>query len=315
MEQTFFDPASQPFAPLQDVPADIPHGDMPGDKVHIGPEHIAKANAVLPRLLPLLREALAASAHGRAVVTVCGGSGVGKSELASLLSSALAQRGVGSYTLSGDNYPRRIPQYNDAERVRVFRTGGVRGLIAHGAYSAETAAQLRALWADESDPDPALTAQHPWLAVYQSEGRKALKGYLGTPAEQDFAELGDIVTQFQNGAERLWLKRMGRTDTELWYDSVDFAAVRVLVIEWTHGNSDWYPGADIPVFLNSTPQETAAYRRLRSRDGKTDSPFTTMVLQLEQLLLDAQAHKAKLIVSKSGEILSYAEYRALMARQ
>ena len=27
------------------VPADIPHGDMPGDKVVIGEGHIAKANA------------------------------------------------------------------------------------------------------------------------------------------------------------------------------------------------------------------------------------------------------------------------------
>lgn len=28
------------------LPSEIPHGDMPGDKVHIGDDHIAKANRV-----------------------------------------------------------------------------------------------------------------------------------------------------------------------------------------------------------------------------------------------------------------------------
>ena len=48
--------------------------------------------------------------HQRAVVAVCGGSGVGKSEIASLLSYYLNQLGVGSYTLSGDNFtPTAFP--------------------------------------------------------------------------------------------------------------------------------------------------------------------------------------------------------------
>ena len=33
----------------------IPHGDMPGDKVQIGPEHIAKANTISPRWCLWLR--------------------------------------------------------------------------------------------------------------------------------------------------------------------------------------------------------------------------------------------------------------------
>lgn len=55
------------------------------------------------------------------VITVCGGSGVGKSEIASLLAHYFENMGVGCYTLSGDNYPHRIPVYNDAERLRIFR--------------------------------------------------------------------------------------------------------------------------------------------------------------------------------------------------
>ena len=43
-----------------------------------------------------------------------------------------------------------------------------------------------------------------------------------------------------------------------------------------------------------------------------DSPFTTMVLEIEQEKLKRQAHKAKIIVSKSGDLISYAEYQALM---
>ncbi len=293
---------------------DIPHGDMPGDKVNIDAGHVDKANRVFPLLLEKAEAVLKSNPAGRCVVTVCGGSGVGKSETASLLSYYFTQAGLGSYTLSGDNYPRRIPMYNDAERLRVFRDAGVRGLVTAGVYNPTVAAELKTLWEQERDPDPAAVEQHPWLATYQKAGRAALAGYLGHPAEQDFDQLTDIVRQFKNGADTIWLKRMGRTDTELYYEAVDFSNVRILVIEWTHGNSDYYQGVDIPILLNSTPQETAAYRKLRNRDGKTDSPFTTMVLEIEQSLLEHQAHKAAFIIAKSGELLSYAQYRAYMAK-
>lgn len=293
---------------------EIPHGDMPGDKVNIDASHIDKANRVFPLLLERVTEVLKTNPAGRCVVAVCGGSGVGKSETASLLSYYFARAGLGSYTLSGDNYPRRIPRYNDAERLRVFRDGGVRGLVTAGVYSPAVAAELQSLWQREEDPAPAAAARCPWLAVYQKAGRAALAGYLGQPAEQDFDQLTDIVRQFKNGADTLWLKRMGRTDTELYYEAVDFSQVRVLVIEWTHGNSDYYQGVDIPILLNSTPQETAAYRKKRNRDGKTDSPFTTMVLEIEQRLLEQQAHKAAFIIAKDGRLLTYAEYRAFMAQ-
>lgn len=285
-------------APIQ-VPENIPHGDMPGDKIRIGEEHIRKANTLFPRLL----EALAQTGRDRVVVSVYGGSGVGKSEIASLLAWRLREAGIGSYVISGDNYPRRIPLYNDAERARVFRTAGLKGLVAEGVYSDEVQAALSQLWTEETDPDPALRGEFPWLEVYQHHGREALIDYLGTPLEQDFNELNAILNAFREGAPFGWLKRMGRTEEERWYSRVDFTGVEVLILEWTHGNSPFLTQVDVPILLNSTPEETREHRRLRARDSKTDSPFTTMVLEIEQAKLDARAHTAKLAISKAGELL------------
>ena len=108
---------------------------------------------------------------------------------------------------------------------------------------------------------------------------------------------------------------MGREETELWYDPVDFSDKNVMIIEWTHGNNHNLQGVDIPILLNSTPQETLEHRRSRNRDGATDSPFTTMVLEIEQGMLISQAPNAKLILSKSGEILAYRDFVRLMIQE
>ncbi|HEX7396259.1 MAG TPA: hypothetical protein VF312_01830, partial [Propionibacteriaceae bacterium] len=79
---------------IEDLDA-IPTGDMPGDKVRIGEGHVAKATAVLPRLWEILRPILEASPHQRAVLAVHGGSGVGKSEIGSLLAHYLRANGIG----------------------------------------------------------------------------------------------------------------------------------------------------------------------------------------------------------------------------
>ena len=292
------------------VPEDIPHGEMPGDSIRIGEEHIRKAAVLFPPLKDLLAAALAENPHRRAVVSVCGGSGVGKSEIASVLAFHLNALGVGAYILSGDNYPRRIPRDNDLERQRVYRTGGLRGLLDSGLYTDEMGGKLREMWAAETDADP---AEEPWLRAYQKAGRLALTAYLGTPLETDFDEVSGIIARFKTGAQTIPLKRMGRETDALWYDTVDFSGVSVLIIEWTHGNSDFLTGVDIPVLLNSTPAETLAHRHARSRDGKIDSAFTAMVLDIEQKKLESQAHRARLIISKQGELLTYAEYRRLMA--
>ncbi|HIT34579.1 MAG TPA: adenylylsulfate kinase [Candidatus Faecousia intestinigallinarum] len=237
----------------------LPHGDMPGDKIAIEQQHIDKAEKIYPLLRQLLPQ-------GKCVVCVCGGSGVGKSEIASLLAGMLQADGIGSYVMSGDNYPHRIPCENDAAREKVYAEGG----------------------------------------------REALQRYLGSQQEIDFELVSAILARFHAGAPSIPMKRMGRTPDALWYDDVDFSQTQVLILEWTHGNSDNIRGVDIPILLNSTPQETLEHRRKRNRDGGVDSPFTAMVLELEQKQLMRQAHKAKIIVTKSGELISYQEYCRLM---
>ena len=110
--------------------------------------------------------------------------------------------------------------------------------------------------------------EYDWYDSYLRNGRTGLEGYLGTTNEIGFDEVEDILTKFKNGEDKIWLKRMGREDTELWYEEVNFSDVHILVIEWTHGNSDNYQGVDIPILLNSTPQETLAHRRAR-KDRKS----------------------------------------------
>ena len=66
---------------------------------------------------------------------------------------------------------------------------------------------------------------------------------------------------------------------------------------------------DIPIYLNSTPMQTLEHRRLRNRDAQTDSAFTTMVLNIEQRKLDSQAWKARVILSREGEKITYSAYR------
>jgi glycosidase len=292
----------------------IPTGDMPGDKVQITQRHVEKAQVIFPRLWELLEPLLDVSPDHRAVVAVHGGSGVGKSEIGSLLAHYLNERGVGAYIMSGDNYPHRVPRTNDAERLRIFRTGGLRGLADGGLYDEDVRASLADLQAQGLDADRGRMADHPWLATYQKAGRKALAGYLGTQNEIDFAEVNRILASFRDGASSLQLKRMGREENDVWYESVDMSSTRVIILEWTHGNNANLTGVDIPILLNSTPEETLAHRRSRARDGAVDSPFTTTVLELEQALLHSQAGTAQIIVSKSGELIDYDTYLRQMGK-
>lgn len=283
-------------------------GDMPGDSVHLTQIHLDKARAVFPEMWDLLTPILAATPQRRAVVSVHGGSGVGKSEIGSLLAHGLNANGLGTYVLSGDNYPRRIPSANDAERLRVYREAGAAALEASGLYDDSVRDALDTLRAAAQDAEPSQAAENPWLTTYLAAGRRALAAYLGTPREVNFDEINAILEKFHSGAACLTLKRMGRTEDQLWYDEVDVSDVQVIVLEWTHGNSDYLRGVDVPILLNSTPEETLAHRRSRQRDGGVDSPFTTMVLGLEQEKLHAQARRAAIIVAKSGEVQDYAGY-------
>jgi len=77
---------------------------------------------------------------------------------------------------------------------------------------------------------------------------------------------------------------------------------------WNHSNSEYYSGVDIPIYLDSTPQETLQSRLERNRDQWIDNPFTMMVLDIEQKMLKKQSEKAKLIVTRDGTVLDRKEY-------
>lgn len=305
----FFDKLDREFDKniIVDI-ANVVHGDMPGDKVSIDDTHIAKAKTIFVELLDKVKQLN----KEKIVISVCGGSGVGKSETASLLSYFFKSMGIGSYTLSGDNYPRRIPMYNDGERLHIFRESAIRGMIKDGTYTKERFDIIHKFQEENMDANKANVENYPWYESYIKNGSEGLASYLGTDNEIDFKQIESIVKEFKDGKSEIYLKRMGRDAAALWYDEVDFSEINILIIEWTHGNSKNYDGVDIPILLNSTPAETLEHRRLRNRDGGIDSPFTTLVLELEQNLLIRDAHKAKIILSKAGEILSYESYLDLM---
>lgn len=291
---------------------DIQYGDMPGDRVEIGEQHITKANIIFVKLLELVKEAAGKNETNRVVISVCGGSGVGKSETASLLAYYFNKMGIGSYTLSGDNYPHRIPLYNDAERLRIFRKSGLKSMVKDGVYTDERFEIIQRWQEEEQDANEEYCKEYPWFQSYIEGGKNGLRDYLGTNNEIDFSEISEIIAAFKNGENTIWLKRMGRTETELWYEKCDFSNTNIMIVEWTHGNSAFLDGVDIPILLNSTPKETLEHRRMRNRDGKTDSPFTMRVLEIEQGMLERQAAKAKIILSKNGELLSFEAYQELM---
>lgn len=290
----------------------IPQGDVPGERVEIKQAQTAIAEKIYLRLAELLPPLMRENPYQRIVLSVCGGSGVGKTGTASLLAHYFNQCGVGCYVLSGDNYPHRIPEYNDAERLAVFREGGLCEMIRRGVYTKERFLTVQKWQKLNDDAEPSRLKEYPWLDAYLNGGRKGLEQYLGTERELAFCEVNEIISAFKNGANALWLKRMGREAAQLWYDCIDFSHIHVLLIEWTHGNSRNLHGVDIPVLLHSTPQETQNYRKERKRDGGTDSAFTALVLEVEQRQLEEQASKAGLIVTKAGDFLSYEEYREVM---
>lgn len=294
------------------IPANLPAGDMPGEHVKIADGHIRKAKTIFPVLIDKIDSAMKGVSNGKIVISICGGSGAGKSGIASVLSYLLIEAGLGSYVMSGDNYPRRIPSANDNERLHIFRQGGVRALRDAGIMTPEITDILRDLQRNNRDADPTLSTEYEWFGQYIVNASGALKDYLGSPDEQDYDEVNSILSSFKEGADELWLKRMGRDEASLWYDRVDMRDKNILILEWTHGNSEYLRGVDIPILLASTPQETLAYRLERGRDLGSDSPFTTIVLNLEQTILDSRASRAAIILTRNGDITSPEDYRKML---
>ncbi|MDO4432578.1 MAG: adenylyl-sulfate kinase [Aerococcaceae bacterium] len=286
----------------------MPRGDMPGDPVTYSQDSVEKAQQLYRELV----EKIDFDSQERWVISLSGGSGSGKTTLASILAFYFEKAGVESYILSGDNYPNRIPQYNDAERVHRYREAGQNALVEQKMYSPEVKQVLSAIYANFNDGDLSYLTQYDWYKAYHQAGKQALTAYLGTGHELNFAAINRAIAAFKKGEDIIWLKRMGRTAEALWYDTVDFSNKKVMFVEWTHGNHAELLNLDFRLFLNSTPSETLAYRQLRARDGQADSPFVTMVLEIEQGKLHEQAAHADLIFSKAGTVLDYSDYLTLI---
>lgn len=298
------------LVPLENVQG----GDMPGDTAHISAPVCRRVEKLLPHLVTKLEEKYGTDIPAKLVIAVSGGSGSGKTSGAAALREALAMVGLKGYVLSGDNYPRRIPRHNDEERLTIFRSAGLKALLAAGEYTPERFADLQPLQKTGIDSDPRQCAAYPWMQIYQQGGRAALAGYLGRTAEQDYDALNAVLAQFRAGTPVLWLKRMGRKEWERWYEPKNFADVDVLLLEWTHAGSADLKNTNLKVFFNSTPEETRACRVARSRDAGADSPFVTMVLEIEQAMLNRRACDADLIQNRDGTMVDTAAYAAAQGR-
>lgn len=231
---------------------DIPQGDMPKSHIKLYESHVKKANTIFPNLIDFLTK----SHKERMIISLSGGSGVGKTGTAAVLAYYLNTLGIVTYIMSGDNYPYRIPKANDAHRHE----------------------------------------------IYDDKGKQGLKQYLGSNLEVNYDEINIIFSSFIKGDKNLTLKRMGRELNEIWYETVDVSQTQILLLEWTHGNNILLNGVDLRIYLDSNPADTLQNRKNRNRDTMIESPFTTMVLELEQELLHSQMEIADMIVSRDGGI-------------
>lgn len=254
------------------------------------------ADILYPLLLGRLGEF---SGRNKKVIAISGGSGVGKTGMAWLLSEHFRVDGISSLIVSGDHYPHRIPMYNDAERLRIFRAAGLRGLLAEDVYDEKVGDELRKLQEEEKD---AQETPSPWLGIYQRWGDAALGEYLGTEQELLFSEVSSVLSLFKKGETTLMLRRMGRQAHEIWYEKVDVEKTQVLILEWTHANSPLLSGGDVSVVLKSTPEQTLENRKKRNRDAGTGSAFVARVLRIEQDKIDAGLARADFVQDMEGNM-------------
>ena len=138
--------------------------------------------------------------------------------------------------------------------------------------------------------------------IYQKSGETGLNAYLGTPQEIEYDRINQVLAKFHVGDTEIELKKMGREDDEIWYEQTDLTGVQVLLLEWTHGGSEYLNGVDVSVYLDSTPEETKARRIRRGRDENAASAFIQLVLSLEAQKLEQQAKQSDLIVGKDGRV-------------
>lgn len=140
------------------------------------------------------------------------------------------------------------------------------------------------------------------LRIFEESGENGLRDYLGTPQEIDFDRINEVLADFHAGKNTITLRHMGREDGEIFSEETSFEGIRVLIVEWTHGGSEYLEGVDLPVFLESSPEETRERRIRRNRDANAASPFINMVVELEGKKLKRQRNRAKLIVGKDKKV-------------
>lgn len=252
------------------------------------------------RLFPLILEKTEERKEKKTIISVSGGSGVGKTGMAFLLQNMFEKQGKKALIISGDNYPHRIPMYNDAERIARFRMSGLNGLITERLYTDEVKEKLLELQKAGRDAEEQEDMQ--WLSIYQKYGDKALTDYLGTDQELDYEAVSNLLMQFHGGTSQLLLRHMGRTPDDIWYDRMDVSDTDILILEWTHGNSACLQGVDVSVVLISTPEETLENRKKRNRDTAIDSPFVARVLRIEQKKINDGLDRADIIQDMHGRI-------------
>lgn len=252
------------------------------------------------RLFPLILEKTEERKEKKTIISISGGSGVGKTGMAFLLQNMFEKQGKKSLIISGDNYPHRIPMYNDAERIARFRMSGLNGLITERLYTDEVKEKLLELQKAGRDAEEQEDMQ--WLSIYQKYGDKALTDYLGTDRELDYEAVSNLLMQFHGGTSQLLLRHMGRTPDDIWYDRRDVSDTDILILEWTHGNSAYLQGVDVSVVLISTPEETLENRKKRNRDTAIDSPFVARVLRIEQKKINDGLNRADIIQDMHGRI-------------
>ncbi len=84
---------------------------MRGDTIIVEAHHRKAAEAIVPLILPLIT-----ASQGKYAITVAGESGSGKSETATAITEALAEKGIASTIFQQDDYFVYPPKTNDRTR-------------------------------------------------------------------------------------------------------------------------------------------------------------------------------------------------------
>ena len=138
--------------------------------------------------------------------------------------------------------------------------------------------------------------------IYNEKGIDGLKEYLGTPEEIEFDKVNKVISEFKAGESIITIKKMGREEGEISYKEIDFSGIQILLIEWTHGGSEYLSGVDLSIYIDSTLEGTLKNRLKGGRDDNAASELIRTVLDIEQDKLLNQAKSANITVARDGGI-------------